>query len=225
MLDTSDRDYRKKEKEYFAFRRRLEKTYPQVCEDCEPRVLGRMKEAGMTAKADHLRRLMDKTRAKRAQRPKTFSVSSGLELGGKSLWYLGLLGQLLWSIMALVAFVLHTYSESDESLSGQTYPWLDYLTTLSTSQNWIQSSLYCSIFSLWWNPMFKQMNKGFMNHINGFGEWYKIQVLMIISRSLFYYISGTGVLSDPFSQPTIGAHIVMFIYILFVSLLSHIPLP
>lgn len=171
----------------------------------------------MTAKADHLRRLMDKTRAKRSQRTKSFSASSGFEFGGKILWYLGILGQLLWSVMTLVAFALNKHSESDESLSGQAYPWLEYLITLCTSQSWTRNSLYCSIFSLWWNPMFKQMNKGFMNHINGFGEWYRIQVLMIISRCIFYYISGTGVLSDPFSPPTIGAHIVMLIYISFVS--------
>ena len=217
-LNTKDPNYRQKEKEYYVYRRRLEKTYPQVCEGCEPRVLARMKEAGMTAKADHIGRLMDKTRARKSQKQSRFSTSGTVESAGKYLWYLGILGQLSWSVITLVALALHTHSQQDETLSGSTSAWTDYFEDLSTSDVWVRNSLYCSILSLWWNPKFKQMNKGFVNHINGFGEWYKLQVLMIISRSIFYYISGTGVLSDPFSPPNIGAHIVMFLYVLFVSL-------
>jgi hypothetical protein len=43
------------ERKYYKFRANLERQYPQVCEDCEPKVLDRMREAGRTARTDYLR--------------------------------------------------------------------------------------------------------------------------------------------------------------------------
>jgi hypothetical protein len=218
-LDPKHPHFRERERQYFTYRKNLEKRYPQVCEDCEPKVLERMREAGKTAKTDYLRRLMDKTRAKKHQKPKHFSMSRSFEFTGKLLWYAGLLGQFIWSIMTFAAYTLHTSPTTLDLVPSSAMAFLKPITAISTSSSWARTSLYCSISSFWWNPMFNQMNKGFMNHINGFGDWYKFQVIMIISRSIFYYISGTGILADPFAQPSIGAHLFVFAFITIVSLL------
>ena len=78
------------------------------------------------------------------------------------------------------------------------------------------ASLVFSIASIWWNPMFHQMNTGFMNHITGFRNWYKLQLLSVIVRGLLFQTMGTGVLSDPHSPVVIGAHMVTFAFILLV---------
>ncbi|KAF4624628.1 hypothetical protein G7Y89_g13539 [Cudoniella acicularis] len=102
--DPSHPEYRKMEKEYFKYKDYLEKLYPQVCEDCQPRVLGRMRQAQRTAQSDHMRRLLEKTRMRRmAMRVKTPSLCDI----GRLLWWMGLLGQLIWNAMALLNAAHH----------------------------------------------------------------------------------------------------------------------
>lgn len=65
-IDPSHPKYKESEDKYFAYRRNLEKRYPQCCEDCEAKALERMREADKTAKSDWLRRLMDKSRTRKS---------------------------------------------------------------------------------------------------------------------------------------------------------------
>jgi hypothetical protein len=181
-----------------------------------------MKEAGMTAKADHLRRMMDKSRARRAQKPTIVTKSNVIQTAGQILWYSGLLGQLSWSALTLAHAVEFGFSSYLDTIAPGMAAWLEAVSAVATSTFWARNSVWCSVLALWWNPMFSQMTKGFVNHIVGFGEWYKLQILMIISRTIFYttiQIGGSGILADPKGIPTIGAHTVMFLYILFVGLL------
>jgi hypothetical protein len=170
-----------------------------------------MREAGRTAKIDHLRRLMDKSRATRATTVNKITLSGSFDFAGKCLWYVGLAGQLLWSTMALVAVA----QQSTSTLFFTTF--LTPVISLATSDMWTRSSLLCSVAAIWWNPMFKQMKNGFMNHIKGFGDFYRLQFLLIVIRSLFYYTMGTGVFADPFSSATTGAHLFIFGFVTLVS--------
>jgi hypothetical protein len=211
------------ERKYFEYRKNLEKRYPQVCEDCEPKVLERMKQAGKTAKTDYLRRLMDKSRARRsANRSNAITFSGSLESIGKCLWYIGLLGQLLWHVTALAAATAHNYPAMLD------YPLPTFLSTLLSTLSEITApiptsstlgrwSLICSAASFWWNPKFRYLNKGFMNHIKGFGDWYKYQVLLLVVRGLFYFSMGTGILADRYAAPTGTAHVFIFGFITYVS--------
>jgi hypothetical protein len=177
-----------------------------------------MREAGKTAKTDYLRRLMERTRERRSKNVNKITLSGTLESLGKCVWYVGLAGQLLWNIMALAAAVLHLSTVAPDSLDPiPALMFLEAIISVSTSVTWARSSLFCSIATMWWNPMFKQMNNGFMNHIKGFGDWYKFQMLMIVSRSIFYYISGTGILADPYTTENAGAHLFSLGFITVVS--------
>lgn len=221
-IDTRDPNYRQKEKEYYAWRKRLEKTYPQVCAGCEAKVQDRIKETATIAKSDHLRRMMGRSRERRGQKKTPISVAGVLATAGKTLWYMGLYGQLSWSVSTLLAVALHSRTNLTDTVLKSAGGWAAVVISLATSKVWIRYSLVCSILSFWWNPMFYNMKTGFVNHIVGFGEWYKLQVLMIISRSIFHSITGTGVLADPYSQASIGAHVVMIFYIVFVSIIPHV---
>lgn len=216
-VDPRNADYRQKEKDFFSFRRRMEKTYPQVCQDCEPNVQRKLREAGLTAKADHLRRMMDKTRARRGQRKSSGAGAGFMGTLGKLLWYLGLVGQLIWSLGEIISAQSKTPITSGNTQESPLATSLAPVLNIFTSTSYVRAGILCSILSCWWNPMFYQFKTGFVNHIVGFGDWYKFQVLLIISRLLFYYIiqSPTMVLSNP--QANIGAHGVMLIFTLLVS--------
>lgn len=180
-----------------------------------------MREAGRTAKADHLRRLMDRSRARKSAAVTRLSFSGFFNSAGKWLWYAGLLGQIFWNVMAVVAVAQHDHTEVLESfLPPSLVSFLDDSIQISTSRAWARFSLFCTVSSIWWNPMFKEMNSGFMNHIKGFGDWYKLQFLLVVIRSLFYYIMGTGVFADTFSSASTGAHIF---FPLFVTLVCTLP--
>jgi hypothetical protein len=163
---------------------------------------------------------MDKSRAKKSAAVSKLSFSSSIDFAGKCLWYMGLLGQIIWNIMALVAIVQHDNPEALESfLHLPPIALLEPAIYTSTSRTWASSSLLCTVASFWWNPMFKQMNNGFMNHIKGFGDWYKLQFLLVVIRSLFYYIMGTGLFADPFSAVSTGAHIFFPCFVTLVCIL------
>ena len=178
-------------------------------------MLERMREAGRTAKTDHLRRLMDRSRTKKSV--DRLSFSGVVSLAGKWLWYLGLLGQIFWNIMALVAVAQH---DNPNAMANILRPpltsFLGKCIQISTSRTWARAGLWCSVCSIWWNPMFKQMNSGFMKHIRGFGDWYKLQFLLVVIRVLFYYIMGTGVFADSFSPASTGAHIFFPCFVILV---------
>jgi hypothetical protein len=215
--DPSHPDYKMLERKYYKFRANLEKQYPQVCADCEPKVLERMREAGKTAKTDYLRRLLQQSRTRRAAaRSGGVTFSRLLELAGKFLWYFGLASQLLWHITGLLVAAQYDYETIFESLAPPTaftvISWLsDNSTDLST---W---GFRSSLASLWWNPKFKQLNNGFMNHIKGFGEWYKYQATLLLVRTIYYYMMRTSILADPLAPATLGAHIFGLGFVTYVS--------
>jgi hypothetical protein len=220
--DPGHPQYKELERKYYKYRRNLEKQYPQVCEDCEPRVLDRMREAGKTAKTDYLRRLLNQSRAKRAAARSTRITLSGLlNLGGKCLWYFGLGTQLLWHVAGLTAIALHNSPTLFDTYIPSTV--LMVVAWLS-SHAFVLSSwgFRSSLASLWWNPKFKQLNNGFMNHIKGFGEWYKYQATLLLVRSLYYYMMRSTILADPLAPATLGAHMFGLGFVTYVSRLSYL---
>ena len=67
--------------------------------------------------------------------------------------------------------------------------------------------------------MYKEMHRGFMNHIKGIGDWYKLQSISILARGIFYFGMGSGVLADPSSSVTRAAHGFIFIFSILVRTL------
>ena len=103
--DPNDPDTPELERKYFRFRQGLEQRYPQVCADCEPRVLHRIREAGYTAKTDHLRRMVDYSRQVRLTRATPADAANWF---GRRLWWAGLVFQILWQVGVVGSFLLQT---------------------------------------------------------------------------------------------------------------------
>ncbi|EKD13821.1 hypothetical protein MBM_08022 [Drepanopeziza brunnea f. sp. 'multigermtubi' MB_m1] len=220
--NTSRRGYMQEERAYFKWKRSLEKRYPQVCKDCEPQVLERMRRAGKTAKTDHLRRLMEKSRARRAAPPEGITNTRIVIFIGRLLWYFGILGQLIWNITAMVSAAHYEKITGFLTTTPGSFPvWIKALLGFINSDTWAWRSLQCTYASIWWCPRAKELERGFTKHITGFRQWYKIQLSLVISRSIFYYIMGSGVFADPFSRATLGAHAAMFVMTTMIFVVAH----
>jgi hypothetical protein len=80
-----------------AYRKELEDRYPQVCAECEPRVRERLQQAGYHAKADHIRRVMERSRARRVA--DIWGWRSLVIKSGGILYWTSFATQLLWHAM------------------------------------------------------------------------------------------------------------------------------
>lgn len=181
-----------------------------------------MKIAVKTARSDWLRRMMDKSQARRSGAKAGISLLDCILAIGKALWFAGALGQLLWNMMALMsATFAANLGAMDTSAATPNLallvPHIPAFVSSMTTTTWAEWILFCSVSSAWWNPKFKEMNNGFSNHIIGFGEWYKYQVVILVSRILFYYTVGIGVLKSSSSSATAATHLVMLVFSYIVS--------
>ena len=107
--DPNDPETPELERRYFTFRKGLEQRYPQICADCEPRVIERIREADYTAKTDHLRRMVQYSRDVRLTQTTPLDVTSRI---GRWLWWSGLVLQILWQAGVLSSFLLAASARS-----------------------------------------------------------------------------------------------------------------
>lgn len=238
------------DRKYYEFRNNLERRYPQVCSDCEAGVLERIKQAGYTARTDHLRRLMDKTRSSHATKTKT-SWTERFQFWGGVIWWLGLAGQASWNLVGIfesirphlsgvcapglrvvepfsleeqdvTQFVQNSIDSSTETVCSVLTRLTHYIDIfgipVSTLAKW---GLVLSVLSMWWNPKYRHMVRGFDSQIKGFREWYKYQAFLIFVRVLFRSLVGTEMFSNPQAPITLGAHTFMLILISIVSFLFY----
>jgi hypothetical protein len=177
-----------------------------------------MKAAKKTAQADWLGRLLQDSKTKKFKaRVRSISFFDVLKL----LWFAGIIGQLVWNAMTLIAASLHN-AEANSVLyiPRILLTLLGPLTSMATSNTWAWRSLQISFLSFVWNPKIKEAVAGgarLRTHIKGYRHWYKFQLIMIVTRSLTYYIMGKGILADPFGPAAIGAHLASFVFNALVS--------
>ncbi|KAJ6782215.1 hypothetical protein PWT90_06721 [Aphanocladium album] len=186
--DPDHPDYEELDRNYYRYRRNLEKRYPQVCDECADTVQERIRQAGYTAKTDHLRRMMDKSRGRKATR-RTSMLDVASSLGGW-LWRGGLAAQLLWHLVHITQALEYSdngmYDPDDASIYAKS------VAATKTALAWLPDedalmrlSITTAIVSAWWNPHFVQFTRGFTRHLLGFTRWYSFQGLIIFFRVLF----------------------------------------
>jgi hypothetical protein len=220
--DPSDPINEPLDRKYYKFRRDLEERYPQVCADCEGRVQGRLQAAGYTAQTDHLRRLMANSRARRPRKKLTALDLS--ERVGRFLWYAGLLMQLLWHLK-MVANIKELHSETkagmvdpDVSSEGTVVTKLLKLSGwLPDAEILIRGSITAAVLSIWWNPRFVQVTRGFSRHLLGFRQWYCFQGLIIFFRVVFRRVGELEAGAPGTSASLIMPHLMMAGLMLMVS--------
>lgn len=184
--DTNHPDYPQLERKYYKFRADLEERYPQICDDCEPKVLGKLNNAGYIAKTDYLRRIMERNRKERIspRRRTLLGLADGV---GKWLWRMSLALQLLWHARAGLELLANNMPLGEEG------GWLPLILGTServtrhlpSTESLIQLSLQTTILGIWWNPKFQQIVRGFSRPVLGLPKWYAFQALLVISRYLF----------------------------------------
>ena len=191
---------------YPEFQRGLEDRYPQVCEDCEPRVRARINQTTYAAKTDHLRRMMERTREGRIAYRKSSWKSCIYFLGGVA-WLVSWVGQAVWNGIGLwISKRGNTYDgmrDVDMPLSGS-----------SCLQQVVQSSglapgcvelvdllayyaLVLGFISLPWNPRLQDSIASRGGQIVGKRDYYFLQMLLLGGRRASYmYLTRTTNKSD-----------------------------
>ncbi|KAK2592618.1 hypothetical protein QQS21_009683 [Conoideocrella luteorostrata] len=208
--DPSDPDYPELERNYYRYRKNLENRYPQVCGACAERAENRIRQAGYTAKTDHLRRMMNLSRGRKTR---TRTKLDWFNTLGKSLWRTGFVLQILWHFhMITQALQLSDngmYDPDDQSMSARVVLFLQRAAAfLPAADSLIQWSIRTGILAAWWNPHFVQVNRGFTRHLLGFTQWYSLQGVTIFFRFIF---RGLDVNSQMTQSGTarLGAHAAM----------------
>ncbi|KAI9869796.1 MAG: hypothetical protein M1830_005083, partial [Pleopsidium flavum] len=186
--DTNDAAY---EAQYPHYRARLEEQYPQVCEECEPRVRERIRATGYAAKTDHLRRMMERTRENRANTKLRNSGWRGVVMmAGACGWWTSLAGQTVWNIMG--AMVTDEYEDGLRSdrrtvtLSTCVHQCLRYravdLGCIASAAPMAGLALLLGAIFIWWNNRLKERARGSDYRMVGLSDYYKLQVVVLVVR-------------------------------------------
>ncbi|MCJ1249952.1 hypothetical protein MMC30_007178 [Trapelia coarctata] len=191
----TDPKYPEYERKYPEYRKGLEERYPQVCENCQPRVEERIRATGYAAKTDHLRRMMDKTRSFHSL-PYEWRWRHIIVYAGALGWWAGLLGQILWNVLGAVAkrdgeLREDTASESlRECLQrGLSVGW-NATNCVESAQSLATVTLVSGLLSIWWNPCLATKLHGRPGRMVGLSEFYKLQGIVALSRLSVWYALG-----------------------------------
>lgn len=188
--DPSHPEYAERERKYYRYRRDLEKRYPQECADCKKKVDERLEQAGYTAKTDHLRRMLEKSRGRRV--PKRMTYLDVANTIGRWLWWGGFIIQIAWHLVSASAVLDKReengmYDPDDQGTTKQMIvAWLNWLRAfMPAAETLIGWSIRVGFLSAWWNPYIVQLIRGFTRHLFGFAQWYCFQGLIIFFRHIF----------------------------------------
>ncbi|KAL9108541.1 MAG: hypothetical protein Q9187_008284, partial [Circinaria calcarea] len=219
-------DYDTYEASYPKYRERLEEEYPQVCEECEPRVRERIRATGYAAKTDHLRRMMERTRGGVGSQQKVDWRHVVVYLGSIG-WWAGLIGGILWDAFGTITVPNDGLRDSDETPSvlrclqdslkdgGVGHHCID---TIQPIANW---ALAISILSFWWNPCLWMKIQGRGGRMVGLSEYYKLHGLLLATRLVVIYTLRDSTGSQLSHQSLKAIHAFMVVFALVMSRVSY----
>lgn len=177
----------KHEENSLEYRRELERRYPQVCDQCEPRVRERIRASGKVAKADHLRRMMEQSRGRGRDRGRWNWKSLIISLGAIG-WCTSLAGQLLWDIQGVLMANGEEIIDEDDSSSMSTClhrGWTFIVVTSNCSKKYSEAAalaLGLGFLSIWWNPRLKEISRKGGARMMGKAEYYQLQLMILFLR-------------------------------------------
>ena len=214
----------KYEEQYRDYRRGLEERYPQVCEDCEPKVRARIQQAGYAAKADHLRRMMDKSRSW-TKGTSWWDWKYLLVQLAMLAWWAGFLGQILWNGMGSMMLKEDGLREAEGDLGilqclSHSYAQSSVPETcLELTKPLAMRAFLLSLASIWWNPCLSTKWTRPGGKLVGLGEYYKLQAFLALVRAAALYAlwDDSTVHLDPAAAKI--AHAVMLALMIVVSIL------
>lgn len=227
LPDDDDPEYEKYEAAYDGYRAELEDRYPQVCKTCEERVNEQIRKAGYAAKADHLRRIMERSEQKRKAVP-TSRQSLTLRLISLAKWtyILSFIVQVVWHIFGFMMAPDQRVWGEGEVLTPLTSTWdacVRQAYQIQSVDDWcvlspdvtriVFAALVADALTIWWNPRLKDKTNSITGRMRGLKTLWAVRgaVLLLRGLSLYYWPRGTiyGESLPPFLAMHAGMLLIM----------------
>lgn len=224
--DHSGAEYLAREKKYWTLRKDLERRYPQVCSECEPKVEKKLHDASYTAQTDHLKRMIQRTRSRRDE-VRRKGLLDMLDIVGKWSWKLSYILQFLWHAATLSALLVQQFEPVDDKTT-----WMALavrilrrvaVDSFHDSDRLLSWAINLGLCSFPWNPRFKQSIRGFTLHILGFKQWYSYQLLTLLVRLVCLSITQYAETQNITASAQLGAQIFIAVFMAYVSILKSCP--
>lgn len=204
LPDEDDPDYARYAASLDTYRDELEERYPQVCHLCLPRVQDQIRAAGYAAKADNLRRMIDRSREhSRTAHTSRQAWTLSLIALAKCLYMASVVVGLLWHALGLMVVPEH-----DSSAGGDTNWRLCLQTALCVrrvdqscvmsplAQTLLQASLLADLLTVWWNPKLASKTNSITGRMRGLKTlWFVRATLLLLRTAAFFY--WTGAILEP----------------------------
>lgn len=225
--DNNDPEYAERMRAFRRWKSHFESMHPQVCTDCEPKVEAQLNKASYTAQTDHLRRMMDRTRARRREVKKR-GVLDLLDVAGKWTWHFAFFLQLVWHALELCSLFVY-FQEKKQSEQDGPEDWIlgplaricrFGLRVTPSSARLVRWTINVGFVSIAWNPRFKQTVRGFTSHILGLRQWYTYQLIILFIRCACLFVSQYNDTKaiNPTSQ--LAAHLFISLLMLYIYRLA-----
>ena len=200
----------------------MEERYPQVCEECEPRVRERIQKTGYAAKTDHLRRMMERTRGTTIMQTR-WDWRYIVVYAGALSWWASFIGQMLWDAMGAMATSSDGLGEVNDVCSlmcclrkGVQEQMVDQ-SCVEASQPLASLALVLGFLSIWWNPRLSSKLRGPKGRMVGLSDFYKLQFINMGIRSAALYLLQHRTTSPLDQQFAKASHAIMFVFTFAVS--------
>lgn len=218
-------EYAAYEAAYPAYRTGLEERYPPVCDRCAPRVRERIRHAGYAAKADHLRRMNERSRHGARGGAGTAGVTNWrhLVLGAGALaFWASVTGQLAWDAIGVLSLGDTIFVDSGSEpltllnacvVAGSREP--DGCATALAP--YAGQALVLGLLSVWWNPRLRDKLSGTQGRLKGLGEYYRIQMVVLVARFVAWGFLHDATVTGLNPQMAPAIHAVVGIVTIIVS--------
>ncbi|KAI0136793.1 Ima1 N-terminal domain-containing protein [Xylariales sp. AK1849] len=208
--DPNDPEYGARLRSYRRWKQDLEARYPPVCAECEPKVQQQLQKSSYKAKTDHLRRMMDRTRAQRHGGEKR-GVLDIMDAAGRWTWHIAFALQFIWHVAVLGG---HFVEQGQGPAGNWAIASLRKICQLGLEhspkpERLIRWGISMSLVSSPWNPRFKQTVHGFTSHLLGLRQWYTYQLVIILIRCACLFISQYNDTKGIPAMKQLGAHLVI----------------
>jgi Ima1 N-terminal domain len=185
-------NYTQYEASYPEFRQKLEERYPPVCPRCEPGASRQIQQAGYVAKSDHLRRMMEHSRARKIA--SRWGWRSLVVTLGAALFCMSIVGQLSWNLIGLLEDPNQGGGETGTSMSlRRTQCAAQAFATCRTDSRCAAAfapvallALIAGLLASWWNPRWQHKLQGREGRLVGLGEYYQVNTAVLLARFGFF---------------------------------------
>jgi hypothetical protein len=227
LPDEDDPQYERLEADWDRYRAELEGRYPQVCRHCKERVEHQLQNAGYMAKADHLRRIMDRSEQRRhvTETPRQIWTLRFIALA-KWTYITSFLVQVLWHVFGYMMAPEERVWDDGETSIVEKFSW-----DICASQAiWVRSvddfcvlspfitklvlyAVFADVLTLWWNPRLKDKTNSITGRMRGLRSLWAIRAATLSLRLLALYLCHNASISRETIEGFHYTHLFMLVFL------------